>query len=136
MPHIAIVGAGIRGLSSAAWLGSAGAKVTVFEKHERPGGVWQRVHGGAWINTPSYGYTFHSTNRWTSDKPSAAEILQNLEKMVRVCEIQSRIRYSTPVFGVRQKSNGRWQINDESQPAGRHPYLVHWLGLRDPRLGW
>lgn len=84
MTHIAIIGAGIRGLSSAAWLSAAGAKVTVFEKCERLGGVWQRVHRGARINTPIYGYAFHSTNHWTSDKPSAAEILDNLEKEARL----------------------------------------------------
>lgn len=115
MPHIAIIGAGIRGLSSAAWLDSAGAMVTIFEKHGCLGGVWQQVHGEARINTPSYGYTFHPTNHWTSNKPSAAEILQNLEKMVQACELQPHIRYSTPVDKVRQKGNGHWQINGGKQ---------------------
>lgn len=40
---IVIVGAGFGGLSAAAHLGAAGADVTVFERHERVGGVAGRI---------------------------------------------------------------------------------------------
>jgi len=112
--RIAIIGAGLRGLASAAWLRSAGAEVRVFEKTSHVGGVWRRVHAGARINTPSFGYTFHASNRWQSPKPSQAEILENLERLVRISRLERAIQFETPVHGISKTESGKWTVNDES----------------------
>ncbi len=41
--HVVIIGAGVAGLSAAAHLASAGLRVTVLEKHRRPGGRCARI---------------------------------------------------------------------------------------------
>ncbi len=42
-PHVAVVGAGVGGLSAAIRLAAAGAHVTVFERHAAPGGKMREV---------------------------------------------------------------------------------------------
>lgn len=37
---VAVIGAGVSGVSSALHLGAAGLKVTVYEQSSSPGGVW------------------------------------------------------------------------------------------------
>jgi phytoene desaturase len=54
---IAIIGAGISGLSAAAYAAKAGAEVHVFEQHDRPGGRARQV-------TTKNGYTFDMGPSW------------------------------------------------------------------------
>lgn len=115
MKSIAIVGAGLRGLASAAYLKSAGHRVCVFEKTGAYGGIWTRVSEHAQINTPYYGYTFHPTNLWESHRPRKREILENLERMVTAEGLESSIRLNSPVRGVSRPEPGRWLINGDSE---------------------
>jgi cation diffusion facilitator CzcD-associated flavoprotein CzcO len=62
-PHVAIVGAGVRGLASAVYLRSRGYGITIFEQASTCGGMWTRVYDTSFINTPNHGYTFHPGNR-------------------------------------------------------------------------
>ena len=86
----------------------------MFEKTSHVGGVWRRVHAGARINTPSFGYTFHASNRWQSPKPSRAEILENLEQLVRISKLERAIQFETPVHRISKTESGKWTVNDES----------------------
>jgi phytoene dehydrogenase-like protein len=54
---IVIIGAGIAGLSSAAYLARAGKKVAVCEQHSRPGGYWTSFN--------RRGLVFDVTPHWT-----------------------------------------------------------------------
>ena len=49
MAQIAIIGAGISGLSAAHWIREAGHDVTVFEQLERAGGVIQTIRGDGYL---------------------------------------------------------------------------------------
>ena len=42
-PHVIVVGAGIGGLSSALDLAARGARVTLFEQHDAPGGKMRQL---------------------------------------------------------------------------------------------
>ncbi len=110
---IAIVGAGLRGLASAAYLKSVGNRVRVFERRPDYGGVWSRVHEYAHINTPYWGYTFHHTNVWHSYRPTKAEILANLSRMVEAEGLAPYISLGTAVESVFKTETGRWRINDD-----------------------
>lgn len=54
--HVAIIGSGFAGLSSASYLAKAGFKVTVFEKNEQIGGRARQLEAG--------GYTFDMGPSW------------------------------------------------------------------------
>lgn len=110
--RIAIVGAGLRGLASAAYLKSVGAQVDVFEKGSAIGGVWARVTEETAINTPSYGYAFHASNRWNSLRPARDEILANFTRMIQQAGLEKSISLSTPVEQVRKDAQDKWIIND------------------------
>lgn len=112
--RIAIVGAGLRGLASAAYLKSAGAHVRVFEKAPKIGGIWRLVHGTTQINTPSYGYTFHESNRWTEGRPNATEILANLTHMVADAGLENAIELSTTVIKIHKTQSGTWTLNNNA----------------------
>jgi putative NAD(P)-binding protein len=114
MKSIAIVGAGLRGLASAAYLKSAGNRVRLFERAPVYGGVWNRVHERAHTNTPYWGYTFHHTNIWSSYRPTQPEILANLHRMVDAEGLAPFISLSTAVESVLKTEQGRWRINDET----------------------
>jgi thioredoxin reductase len=116
MKSIAIVGAGLRGLCSAAYLRSVGHTVSVFDAMPRYGGIWNRVTDDAQINTPYYGYTFHATNVWTSHRPAKLEILANLERMVAAEGLADIIRLNDRIDSVSHAADGCWRLNGRDEP--------------------
>lgn len=71
-PNIAIIGAGLTGLTTAYYLKKSGLKVTVFEKSNRAGGVIKTNHEN--------GFTFESgPNTGVLSHPEAAELLEDLK---------------------------------------------------------
>jgi len=110
---VAVIGAGLRGLTSAAYLKSVGNRVRVFERLPDYGGVWSRVQDYAHINTPYWGYTFHHTNVWRSYRPAKNEILANLSRMIETEGLASDIALGTAVESVSRTAAGKWLINDD-----------------------
>lgn len=113
--RIAIVGAGIRGLASAAHLKRLGYRVRVYDKAEAPGGIWQQVYPTSVINTPCYGYTFHVANQWHDLHPSRDGVLRNVDRLVTDEHLADELELGTPVHSVVRSQSGRWCVNDESE---------------------
>jgi thioredoxin reductase len=67
MPHsdvdVIVIGAGIAGLSCAAYLARAGKKALVIEQHFRPGGYTLNYHGAP------VGWGYKNPLRWTQRVP-------------------------------------------------------------------
>lgn len=63
--RIAIIGAGLTGISSAAHAVDHGFDVVIYEAEESVGGVWARENSTSQLQLNSFLYRFHPTVRWT-----------------------------------------------------------------------
>ena len=102
---IAVVGGGIAGVGAAAMLARAGYReVTVFERAERVGGVWQHnTYPGAACDVPShlYEYSFAPNPRWSRRYAPQPEIQEYIEDVARSHGVLNRIRTGTEVHSAR-----------------------------------
>lgn len=113
MPSIAIVGAGLTGLTAAFYLRRAGIAVTVFEQSGRPGGViaTQTRDGFTWECGPNTGVL---------GKPEALELFEDLGAT-------DLLETASPLGAKRYIWKGkRW----EAIPSGI------WSGLLTPLFSW
>jgi cation diffusion facilitator CzcD-associated flavoprotein CzcO len=98
---VAVVGAGFGGVGAAVMLRRAGYDdVTVFERGERVGGVWNHnTYPGAACDVPShlYEFSFEPNPRWSRRYAPQAEIQAYLEDVARRNGVLDRIRTSTEV---------------------------------------
>lgn len=90
--HVAILGAGITGLTAAWHLRQAGVQVTVFERSSRVGGAIGAHHAGAWL---------HELGPNSLLEGSAA-----VSALVRELELDSRRIYASPAARQRYVVRG------------------------------
>src|SRR5438876_7209766 len=98
---IAVVGGGFGGVGAAVMLRRAGhADVTVFERGDRVGGVWNdNTYPGAACDVPSHLYelSFAPNLRWSRRFAPQPEIQGYLEDVARDHGVLERIRTGTEV---------------------------------------
>lgn len=119
--HVAIIGAGISGISSASQLVSQGFQVTIFEASSETGGIWAHVNKTSGLQINSILYRFHPLVFWTAWYPHRDEILGNVRKIWNAYGLKDRTRFNTEVKKVErapsseklegQKGQSRWIIN-------------------------
>jgi cation diffusion facilitator CzcD-associated flavoprotein CzcO len=119
-PSIAIVGGGFGGVGAAAMLRREGYEdVTVFEKGERVGGVWQHnTYPGAACDIPShlYEYSF-APNSWSRRFSPGSEIRAYVEGVARHFGVLDRIRTGTEVQSAGwDEERGRWRLQTSAGP--------------------
>jgi cation diffusion facilitator CzcD-associated flavoprotein CzcO len=117
---VAVVGGGFGGVGAAAMLRRAGYEdVTVFEKGERVGGVWQHnTYPGAACDIPShlYEYSF-APNRWSRRYAPQAEIRDYVEGVARRFGVLDRVRTGTEVKSASwDEGRGRWRLETGAGP--------------------
>lgn len=121
LPSIAVVGGGFGGVGAAAMLKREGYEdVTVFEKGERVGGVWQHnTYPGAACDIPShlYEYSF-APNAWSRRFSPGPEIRAYVEGVARRFGVLDKIRTGTEVKSARWREERRKWILETS--AGSH----------------
>jgi cation diffusion facilitator CzcD-associated flavoprotein CzcO len=110
-----VVGAGFAGVGAAVMLRRAGRRdVTVFERSERPGGVWHHNHyPGAACDVPShlYEFSFAPNPNWSRRFAPQAEIHAYIEDVARREGVLDDIRTSTEVHSARwDEERGRWTL--------------------------
>lgn len=118
--HVAVIGAGITGISSAAHLIGIGFEVTIFEESSDVGGIWSRVNATSGLQISSLMYRFFPAVRYTTGYPKRDEIMDNIKTIWKLYQLERRTRFKTRVTSVtRHESStdpekgghGRWIIN-------------------------
>lgn len=94
--HVAIVGAGLTGISSASHLIGHGFEVTIFEAggKENLGGIWSRVNSTSGLQISSIMYRWHPAVLWTKGYPKRDEILENCKKIWKKYDLEKRTRFN------------------------------------------
>ncbi|KAF8839218.1 FAD/NAD(P)-binding domain-containing protein [Paxillus ammoniavirescens] len=128
--RIAVIGAGLTGISSAAHAISHGFEVVIFDADDRVGGIWAHENKTSELQVNSMHYRFHPAVLWRGAHPKRDEILWEIKKIwkeyrleertcfnssarkrakVRMFKMFSRLRYnlSLPAHGP-----SLWYIND------------------------
>jgi cation diffusion facilitator CzcD-associated flavoprotein CzcO len=117
---IAIVGGGFGGVGAAVMLKRAGYEdVTVFEKAERVGGVWNHnTYPGAACDVPSHLYEFSfAPNRWSRRFAPQAEIQAYVEGVAVHFGVRDRIHTGVEVKSARwDEDRGRWVLETSAGP--------------------
>jgi cation diffusion facilitator CzcD-associated flavoprotein CzcO len=117
---IAVVGGGFGGVGAAVMLRQAGYEdVTVFERGERVGGVWNdNTYPGASCDVPShlYEFSFAPNPRWSRRYAPQREIQEYVEAVARRFGVADRIRTGTDVTRATWDEE-RWAVETS---GGRH----------------
>ncbi len=117
---VAIVGGGFGGVGAAAMLAREGYEdLTVFEKGERVGGVWQHnTYPGAACDIPSHLYEFSfAPNRWSRRFSPGPEIRAYIEGVARRFGVLDKVRTGTEVKSARwDEQRGSWHLETSGGP--------------------
>ncbi|KAH6892951.1 hypothetical protein B0T10DRAFT_262684 [Thelonectria olida] len=126
-PRIAIIGAGITGVTSAAHCVGHGFDVTIFEggSEDNVGGIWTRVNETSGLQIHSLMYRFHPSVQWQEGYPNRKEIVTQVQQLFKDYGLKKRTRFNTKVEKVYQEK-GRWIVNDPSQ--GRFDGVIAAIG--------
>ncbi|KAF7546256.1 hypothetical protein G7Z17_g8564 [Cylindrodendrum hubeiense] len=114
-PSIAVIGAGITGVTSAAHCVGHGFDTVIFESgsEDQVGGIWTRVNDTSGLQIHSLMYRFHPSIQWKRGYPSRQEIVSQVQQLWQRYGLQERTRFNTNVNKVYQE-NGKWVVNDPS----------------------
>jgi cation diffusion facilitator CzcD-associated flavoprotein CzcO len=121
--EICVIGAGISGLVTAKTFIEDGYNVTIFEKKEELGGVWEksRTYPGLSSQNTSDTYCFsdYPMPKSYPDWPSAEEIRTYLTSYAKHFRVIDKIRFQTEVISVSQKSgtDPKWVVTVKSTDA-------------------
>ncbi|KAF2453806.1 dimethylaniline monooxygenase (N-oxide forming) [Lineolata rhizophorae] len=104
-PRVAVIGAGLSGVSGAAHCIGYGCDVMIFERHPRDGlgGIWAQVNENSGLQISSVMYRFHP-----------ARIIEEIEKVWHRYGLEGKTVFNTPVTTVRRKG-AKWTLNDGEQ---------------------
>lgn len=127
-PRIAVVGAGLTGVSAASHCVGHGFDVTIFEAGDEKnlGGIWSRVNNTSGLQIHSIMYRFHPSIQWSEGYPDRQQIVSQIVQLWRRYGLQERTKFNTRVNSVTQDKQGRWIINDPSN--GRFDGVIPAIG--------
>ncbi|KDE08675.1 hypothetical protein MVLG_01133 [Microbotryum lychnidis-dioicae p1A1 Lamole] len=120
--RVAIIGAGLSGISSAAHLVAHGFDVVIYEADDKIGGIWANVNSTSSLQLNSLLYRFHPSVRWSCGFPQQPEIVSKIQTVFERYHLGPRTRLSTRVTKiVRDKGSStdpnkgghaRWIVNN------------------------
>ncbi|KAH9942799.1 FAD/NAD(P)-binding domain-containing protein [Amylocystis lapponica] len=127
--RIAVVGAGLTGVSSAAHAIAHGFDVVLFEQSDAVGGIWAHVNASSGLQLNSLLYRFHPGVLWARAFPQRDDILAEIRRIWDEYHLAPRTRLGTRVSRVRRapadkpgvsgddiapshQGHARWVVND------------------------
>ncbi|KAK5956780.1 hypothetical protein OHC33_002268 [Knufia fluminis] len=134
-PKIAIIGAGLTGVSAASHCVGHGFDVTLFEAEGRDhlGGIWSQVNSTSGLQIHSVMYRFHPAVTWEGGYPKQNQIVSQIEKLWKMYKLEDKTRFNTKAEKVYKDAQGRWIINNPSE--GRFDGVIAAIGTcGDPKM--
>jgi cation diffusion facilitator CzcD-associated flavoprotein CzcO len=143
-PTVAVIGAGISGLTTGKSLSDYGIPHTIYESGDRVGGNWafknSNGHSSAYrslhIDTSKEGLRFRdfAISKAYPDFPHHSQVQQYLEDYCLAFDLKRNIRFNTVVDSANRLPAGGWEITTSTGDIGYYDALVvgnghHW----DPR---
>ncbi|KAK3312367.1 hypothetical protein B0H66DRAFT_397458 [Apodospora peruviana] len=127
-PKIAVIGAGITGVTSAAHCIGHGFDVVIFESgsEENVGGIWSKVNNTSALQIHSLMFRFHPSVKWERGYPDRQQILSQVRQLWKRYGLDTRTKFNTKVERVYQDGRGRWIINNTAN--GRFDGVIAAIG--------
>lgn len=127
-PKVAVIGAGITGVTSAAHCIGHGFDVVIFEagSKDHVGGIWSKVNNTSGLQIHSMMYRFHPSVKWERGYPNRQQIVSQVRQLWERYGLDTRTKFNTKVDSVFQDDKGRWIINNPSY--GRFDGVVAAVG--------
>ncbi|KAJ6080513.1 hypothetical protein N7467_010266 [Penicillium canescens] len=136
--RVAVIGAGLTGVSSAAHCVGHGFDVQLFEsrpKEQGLGGIWSRVNSTSALQVHSLMYRFHPSVHFDSAYPSQQQIKEQIIKVWKHYDLEGRTAFETHVTSVKKNKNGKWVINDDETQYGVFDGILATVGVcGDPKM--
>ncbi|PYH88888.1 flavin-binding monooxygenase-like protein [Aspergillus ellipticus CBS 707.79] len=129
--RVAVIGAGLTGVSAAAHCVGHGFDVEIFEarsKEKGLGGIWSRVNSTSSLQIHSIMYRFHPSVQYDTAYPTQGEIKEQIVDLWKRYGLQKQTVFNTPVTSVKQTKNGRWLINNDDK-YGRFDGIIASVGV-------
>ncbi|TKA29199.1 hypothetical protein B0A50_03709 [Salinomyces thailandicus] len=133
-PKIAVIGAGLTGVSSAAHCVGHGFDVHLFEAGSRKalGGIWAKVNNTSGLQIHSLMYRFFPSVHWSGGYPNRKQIVDQITQVWKQYHLDEKTTFDTKVEKVYQDDQGRWIVNDPSN--GRFDGVIAAIGTcGDPK---
>ncbi|RDW91879.1 FAD protein [Coleophoma crateriformis] len=127
-PKIAVIGAGLTGVSAAAHCIGHGFDVQIFEAgpREELGGIWSRVNNTSGLQIHSVMYRFHPSVQWKGGYPNRQQIVSQITELWKKYGLEERTKFNKKVEKVYKDDKGRWIINNPSE--GRFDGIIAAVG--------
>ncbi|KAI1493521.1 monooxygenase [Biscogniauxia mediterranea] len=134
-PKVAIIGAGITGVTSAAHCIGHGFDVVIFEAGDEKnlGGIWSKVNNTSSLQIHSMMFRFHPSIQWDKGYPDRQQIISQIKQLWERYGLDTRTKFNTKVEKIYKDDAGRWIINNTSN--GRFEGVIAAVGTcGDPKM--
>ncbi|KAB8346150.1 hypothetical protein FH972_023196 [Carpinus fangiana] len=133
-PKIAVIGAGLTGVSAASHVVGHGFDCHIFEAGDEShlGGIWSQVNSTSGLQISSLMYRFQPSVKWSGGYPKRDEIVGEIRKVWERYGLRDKTSFNTKATNVYKDDQGRWIINDPSN--GRFDGVIAAIGTcGDPK---
>ncbi|KAH8111650.1 FAD/NAD-binding domain-containing protein [Phellopilus nigrolimitatus] len=129
--RVAVIGAGLTGVSSAAHCIAHNFDVILYDKNPSAGGIWSHVNSTSGLQINSLIYRFHPAVFWREGFPKRDEILHEITRVWREYKLESRTKFESEVVKV-ERVPGTGPAKDGSGTQVRSQWRVYTSSSDDP----